>query len=124
MGVDRDAALALTFPRYERVVERGELQAFAAAIGETDPVYLDPQAAVAAGHPDLPVPPTYFFSLELLAPRPFGYLDDLGIDIGSILHGSQQFTYHDLAHAGDRLVITSRVGRRVREVRRCAGRSW
>ena len=109
MGVDRDAALALTFPRYERVVERAELQAFAAAIGETDPMYLDPQAAVAAGHPDVPVPPTYFFSLELLAPRPFGYLDDLGIDIGSILHGSQQFTYHDLAHAGDRLVITSRL---------------
>ena len=109
MGVDRDAALALTFPVHERVVERGELQAFAAAIGETDPVYLDPQAAVAAGHRDLPVPPTYFFSLELLAPSPFGYLDDLGIDIGSILHGSQQFTYHDLAHAGDRLVITSRL---------------
>ena len=46
-------------------VERGRLRFFAKAIGETDPVYTDVEAARAAGHPDLPVPPTFLFGLEL-----------------------------------------------------------
>ena len=83
MGVDRDAALALTFPRYERVVERGELQAFAAAIGETDPVYLDPQAAMCRRASGPPGAADVLLQSRAVAPRPFGYLDDLGIDIGS-----------------------------------------
>lgn len=109
MSVDREAALALTFPTYIRLIERGELRAFASAIGETDASYVDPRAAREAGQRDLVVPPTYFFSLELLAPRPFGYLDDLGIDIGTILHGSQQFDYRHLVHAGDELSISTRI---------------
>ncbi len=40
-------------------MERGRLRMFAAAIGETDPIYTDVEAARAAGHPDLPVPPTF-----------------------------------------------------------------
>jgi hypothetical protein len=46
-------------------IERGRLAFFARAIGETDPVYLDPDAARAAGHPDIPAPPTFLFSGEL-----------------------------------------------------------
>ena len=108
MGVDRDAALALTFPRYERVVERGRLRRSREAIGETDPVYLDPQAAVAPGTRTSRCRRRSSSVSSCWHLDPFGYLDDLGIDIAVVLHGSQQFTYHDLAYAGDRLVITSR----------------
>jgi len=84
-------------------VERGRLRFFARAIGETNPLYLDEETARCAGHPDLPVPQTFFFCLEMDRPDPYGWFDDLGIDLPKVLHGEQQFTYHRLAHAGDRL---------------------
>ena len=46
-------------------IERGRLRLFAKAIGETDPVYTDVEAAKAAGYPDLPAPPTFIFGIEL-----------------------------------------------------------
>jgi acyl dehydratase len=82
-------------------IERGRLRFFAEAIGQTDPLYIDAEAARAAGYPDLPVPPTFLFGLALDAPDPFGWLTDLGIDLRFILHGTQKFDYDRLAFAGD-----------------------
>ena len=48
----------------------------------------------AAGHRDLPVPPTFLFGLELEAPDPFGWLAGSASTCGSVLHGEQSFTYH------------------------------
>ena len=86
------------------VVEAGRLRMFAQAIGETNPIYLDTAAAASAGHPDLPVPPTFLFGVELESPDPFAWLSDLGVDLRQILHGDQGFAYHSIAHAGDTLV--------------------
>lgn len=93
------------------VVERGRLRLFALAIGETDPVYTDLGHARAAGHPDLPVPPTYFFGLNLGGDvrTDMRWLTDLGIDLTRMLHGGQEFHYHDLAHAGDELVLSPHI---------------
>jgi N-terminal half of MaoC dehydratase len=109
MAIDRDRALARTFAPLTFTVERGRLRAFATAIGETDPVYLHVEDAKRAGHPDLPVPPTFFFSMELEVPDPFGYLADLGVDLRRVLHGEQAFIYHKMAYAGDTLVLRSRI---------------
>ena len=51
-------------------VEPGRLRFFAKATGHDDPVYGDEEAARAAGHPGLPVPPTFFFCLEMESPNP------------------------------------------------------
>jgi acyl dehydratase len=109
MAIDADEAKAIQFAPVTVEVERGRLRFFAKATGQTDPVYLDVDAARAAGHPDLPVPPTFFFSLSLEATDPFGYVDRLGIDLRSVLHGEQSFTYHQLAYAGDRLTLEERI---------------
>jgi len=90
-------------------VERGRLRFFAKAIGETDLIYTDEAAARRAGHPDLPVPPTFFFCLEMDRPEPYGWFDDLGVELPKVLHGEQRFQYHRLAHAGDRLRFESTV---------------
>ncbi|MGW6460096.1 MaoC family dehydratase N-terminal domain-containing protein [Streptomyces sp. NPDC055078] len=91
-------------------VERGRLRFFAQAIGETDPVYADLDSAKAAGHRDLPVPPTFVFCLEMERPAEEPSLVDLlGIDIRRVLHGEQGFTYHAPAYAGDRLTFTTRI---------------
>ncbi|MEU3011626.1 MaoC family dehydratase N-terminal domain-containing protein [Nocardia asteroides] len=109
MAIDAERALALTLPTFTVDVERGRLRLFARVIGETDPIYTDVEAARAAGHPDLPVPPTYFFSLILESPSPFGYFDELGIDLRRVLHGEQAFEYHAVAYAGDTVEISERV---------------
>lgn len=90
-------------------VERGRPRFFAKAIGETDPIYTDESAAAAAGHPDLPVPPTFLFGLELEQLDPFGYLTELGIDLRNVLHGEQSFTYDSLAYVGDTLTLRPRI---------------
>lgn len=109
MPVDPDKARALAFPPVTVTVERGRLRMFAHVIGETDPVYVDLAAARAAGHPDLPVPPTFFFSLEMESPDPWGYLADLGVDLRRVLHGEQEFTYHAMVHAGDTVELRPRI---------------
>lgn len=109
MPIDHGAALVLELPSFDVHVERGRLRAFAAAVGETDPVYTDVEAARGAGHPDLPVPPTYLFSLELEASSPLGYLDKIGSDLRGVLHGEETFTYRCPVHAGDTITVRPRI---------------
>lgn len=89
-------------PSFQVMAEAGALRFFAKAIGETDPVYLDESAARDAGHPGLPLPPTYLFSLDLLNPAK-AWRDELGIRPDRILHGEQSFVYHRPAYAGELL---------------------
>ena len=109
MPIDHDGALALELPSVDVLVERGRLRAFAAAVGETDPVYSDPEAARAAGHPDVPALPTFLFSLELEAPDPLGWVEQVGADLRGVLHGEQTFTYRSLVHAGDTVTVRPRI---------------
>jgi acyl dehydratase len=90
-------------------VERGRLAFFAQAIGETDPVYRDADAARAAGHPDIPAPPTFLFSGELDAGAIAHFVHEMGLDLTRVLHGEQSFTYHAMAYAGDRITIRPRI---------------
>ena len=90
-------------------VDRSRLRRFAKATGQTDPLYLDVEVARAQGHPDLPVPPTYLFGLELEQPDPFSWITGLGIDMNDVLHGTQAFDYEQVAHAGDTLTVQSTV---------------
>lgn len=96
-------------PTTTLTVDRGRLRFFAKAIGETNPVYTDVDAAIGAGHRDLPAPPTFLFSIELEAPDPFAYLAALGVDLRDVLHGEQSFTYHQIAYPGDELVARPRI---------------
>ncbi|MBO9499240.1 MAG: MaoC family dehydratase N-terminal domain-containing protein [Novosphingobium sp.] len=97
------------FPDRFVEVEAGQLRFFAKAIGETDPVYSDLAAAKAAGHPALPAPPTFLFSLEIMTSDEVSVLDLLGVNIGRVLHGEQGFTYSGQIYAGDRIRLSTRI---------------
>jgi acyl dehydratase len=96
-------------PAFTVPVEAGRLRFFAKATGNTDPVYADEAAARDAGHAHLPVPPTFLFCLEMESPDPAALRKLLGIDYRRILHGEQQFHYHAMAYAGDRLRFEPRI---------------
>ncbi|TWO73369.1 MaoC family dehydratase [Caenimonas sedimenti] len=98
-----------TVPPFPVAVEKGRLRLFAKATGQTDPQYLDEEAARAAGHPGLPVPPTFFFCLEMESPNPAAIRELLGLDYRRLLHGEQGFRYHAMAYAGDTLTFAQRI---------------
>lgn len=106
MYVDRDFALGLQLDPIPIEVERGRLRLFAKAIGETNPVYFDLDAARAAGYPDLPAPPSFLGNaVELEIPEPLYWMSSVGIDITSTLHGGQKMVYHEMVFAGDSLML-------------------
>lgn len=91
-------------------VEKGRLRFFAKAIGETDPVYTDEEAARVAGHPSLPVPPTFLACLEGEGRDAVDLVENvLGFNLGRILHAEEEFDYHHLAYAGDRLTFETHI---------------
>lgn len=90
-------------------VDPARLRAFAEAIGEHRDLYLDGAAARAAGYPDIPVPPTYHFSLGRERSRLFTLLEDRGVDPLKLLHGEQHFHYAAMAYAGETLKVARRV---------------
>jgi hypothetical protein len=109
MTVD-ESVIGKDLPPITVTVDAGRLRFFAKAIGETNPVFTDLETAKAAGHRDLPVPPTYLFGIELESPDPFAWLAGIGVDLRRVLHGEQSFTYHSTAVAGDVLTATPRIG--------------
>ena len=87
-------------------VGREHIRRFAEAIGDRSPVCTDPEAARAAGHPDVVAPPTFLtvlnfrFALEGPVADPA-----LGLDYSRVVHGEQSFELHRPVRAGD--VLTS-----------------
>lgn len=96
-------------PAFSVPVDAGRLQFFAKATGQADPIYSDEAAARSAGHPALPVPPTFLFCLEMASPDPAAVRNLLGLDYTRLLHGEQAFTYHAMAYAGDVLHFSQRI---------------
>ncbi len=88
-------------------IDRTRLRFFAKAIGETDPVYTDLEAARAAGYADLPVPPTFLVAAELDSGASDQLLAQLGIPLAKLLHGEQGYTYHRPVVAGDTITMHS-----------------
>lgn len=103
-AVDR-AHVGHRFTPVHAVVESRRLHAFFKAIGETNPAVIQPDDSGLVA-----IPPTYLFCLEMLdADNPFGFVEEIGIGIGEILHADQSFTYHLPIHVGDRLTFHGRV---------------
>lgn len=90
-------------------VEKGRLRFFAKATGQNDPVYSDEAAARDAGHPTLPVPPTFLMCLNSEVSDLVETLATLKMDLRRILHAEQAFDYHRMAYAGDTLKFETRV---------------
>ncbi len=106
MALDR-ALVGRSYPPsavYE--VGRAKLAEFATAIGDDDPVHRDPDAARAAGHPDVIAPPTFAITVSLEAAFVVLEDPDVGLDYSRVVHGEQRFTHHRPIRAGDRLVAT------------------
>ena len=87
-------------------VEAAQCRAFVNAIGETNPIYRNIDAARNAGFRDIPIAPTYLFCLQMMSStKSYALYGELGIDVGRLLHGEQGFRYRMPIHVGDELTF-------------------
>lgn len=84
-------------------VSAADIAAFAAAVGATDPVHTDPEAARAAGYRDVIAPPTMAVRYEQATSRAYVADPEAGIDYSRVVHGEEQFRHHRPITAGDEL---------------------
>ncbi|NKQ56405.1 MaoC family dehydratase [Amycolatopsis sp. K13G38] len=88
-------------------VGREKIREFADAIGDDSPLYRDPEAARAAGYPDVIAPPTFLTVINLAAINVIANDPELGLDYSRMVHGDQSFHHERPVHAGDRLRLTT-----------------
>jgi acyl dehydratase len=91
------------------LVGRQKVKEFALAVGEGDSVCLDPDAARAAGHPDVVAPPTFTIAFVLPAIESFLRDPATGWDYAHMVHAEQSVALHRPVCAGDELVTTIHV---------------
>lgn len=105
MAIDT-APVGKTFPPLVYAVGREKIREYAHAVGETDPRYLDPTVARAAGHADVVAPPMFAVVYALPAMIPALFDPELGINFAMLVHGAQQFEWGPLVVAGDEISTT------------------
>ena len=87
-------------------VDAALIAAFAAAVGATDPVHTDPDAARAAGYDDVVAPPTMAVRFSQQSERAYVTDPEAGIDFSRVVHGEQRFVHHRPITAGDEVLGT------------------
>ena len=93
-------------PPYE--VGREKIREFAEVAGE-HPFHVDPEAARAAGYPDVIAPPTFAVIIAMRCDAQLVRDPEAAIDYSRVVHGEQSFTHHRPIVAGDRLVAVLHV---------------
>jgi acyl dehydratase len=107
--VSRETIVGQELPGFAVDVARYPVRLFARTVGDLRAECHDVDAARAAGYPDLMIPPTYLFTLELRRPDPYRALDLLGSPLSAALHAGQSFAFQQLCFAGDRLDFELRI---------------
>ncbi len=113
-------AIGKEWPRTSFEVEASRIEQYADAVGEDNPLYHDAGAAKAAGFRDLVAPPMFCVVYSAPALGPAIMDPDVGIDLGAMVHGGQEFEWSVPVCAGD--VITTSV--RCKEIYERNGRGF
>jgi len=98
--------------RYDPVVYavgREKIREYARAVGESNPLYLDVEAARAAGYADVVAPPMFAVVYSSPGVTPAMFDPELGIDFSRVVHGAQGLVWGPLVVAGDEVTTTTTV---------------
>jgi hypothetical protein len=115
---DADRALVGvdTQPGYH-LVEAGAVRRFCEAVGLTDPIYVDAEAAHVAGYPERPVPAAYWCAIQV--PGSELRRPELGGFGTRNMNAGTEFEYLKPAYVGQTLACTARIA----AIRERAGRA-
>jgi acyl dehydratase len=105
MAINTDA-VGKTFAPTNYAVGREKIREYAYAVGETNPLHLEVQAARAAGYRDVVAPPMFAAVYSSPAIGPALFDPDVGINFALMVHGGQEFKWGPLVIAGDEIDTT------------------
>jgi acyl dehydratase len=92
-----------TFAPVTYAVGREKVREYARAVGETNPLHLDVEAARAAGYRDVVAPPMFAVVYTSPAIGPAMVDPEVGMDFARMVHGAQEFAWGPLVVAGDEI---------------------
>jgi acyl dehydratase len=90
-------------------VGREKIREYARAVGETNPVHLDLEAARAAGFADLVAPPMFAVVYSAPAVGPPIFDPDIELNFAMMVHGGQEFVWGEPVVAGDEITTVAAV---------------
>ena len=99
-------AVGKSYPPLTYAVGREKIKEYAHAVGETDPVHLDVDAARGAGYRDVVAPPMFAVVYSAPALGPVMFDPDVGMNFAAMVHGGQEFRWGELVQAGDEITTT------------------
>ena len=102
-------AIGKTYPTVAYAVGREKIREYASAVGETNPLYFDLDAARAGGYADLVAPPMFAVVYAGRAITPALFDRDVGIDFANMLHAGQEFAWGPVVVAGDEITTETTV---------------
>src|SRR3979411_271093 len=102
-------AVGKTYEPVVYAVGREKIKEYARAVGETNPVHLDVEAARAAGCADVVAPPmvAVVYSAPSVGPPIFD--PEIELNFAMMVHGGQEFTWGAPVVAGDEITTTTSV---------------
>jgi acyl dehydratase len=105
MAVNTDI-VGKSYPPSVYAVGREKVREFARAVGETNELYLDVDAAREAGHDDVVAPPMFAVVYAMPAVAAGMFDPEVGIDFARLVHAGQDFEWGPLVVAGDEITTT------------------
>jgi acyl dehydratase len=103
------SAVGKQFPSDVYAVGREKIREYAAAVGETNPLHHDLEAARAAGYADLVAPPMFAVVYAGRAVFPAIFDREVGIDFARMVHGAQEFKWGEPVIAGDEITSAAKL---------------
>src|SRR5436190_4387746 len=100
-------AVGKTYPPFEYEVGREKIREYANAVGETNPIHFDRQAAQGAGYRDVVAPPMFAVVYSAGSVGPPIFDPEVGIDFMRMVHGSQEFVWGEPVQSGDTVTTTT-----------------
>jgi acyl dehydratase len=108
MAVNTDA-IGKTYAPTTYAVGREKIREYASAVGETNPLHFDVDAAREAGYADVVAPPMFAVVYGGRAVGPALFDPDVGIDFAMMVHAGQEFVWGPVVVAGDEVTTTASV---------------
>jgi acyl dehydratase len=108
MSIKTDA-IGKCYPPQVYAVGREKIREYAYAVGETNSLHTDHEAARAAGYADLVAPPMFAVVYAGRAVTPALFDPEIGINFAMMVHGGQEFAWGPLVIAGDEVTTTTSV---------------
>jgi acyl dehydratase len=90
-------------------VGREKIKEYARAVGETNPIHLDAQAAREAGYADVVAPPMFAVVYSAPSVGPPIFDPEIELNFALMVHGGQEFEWGPLVVAGDEITTTTSV---------------